>query len=364
MLAGVALAATAVLLAAGCSGGVPATNAGATSGAGTAPALTAGQARQVFDSYVTTSDQAARTGDATLALSDVTGVQWANVRATFKGDRYFHVATPYNRYTYGTPVLYLPGRSGYPREFVVAVPRALAGSPASDNSAAGVMATWVAGAELPVNGTVLLVFQQANATTPWQLASTSQLAAGVSLPRLATDGAGRVQALAMSQAALLSSPEVVGPLQAAIVEDGPASPAAQVVASGPLTTGLYTAARTAGLGLTAPPGDVRQWQLDGSNYTKFALRTAGGGALVFYSMYLDTTVAVPADLDQSDQVNPGRPITVPAYLLPLLPARTKAPRVALQSQELLSFAAVDPPAGSGKIQVIAIGGGPTYASAS
>jgi hypothetical protein len=359
MLSGVALAVTAGLFAAGCSAGVPATNAGATSRAGTAVALTAGQARQIFDSYVTTSDEAARTGDRALALSDVTGVQWASVSAAFKGDRYFHVPTPYNRYTYGTPVFYLPERSGYPRAFVVAVPRALAGSPPSDD-----MATSVAGVQMPVDGTVLLVFQQAAATAPWQLASTSQLASGMSLPRLATDSGGRVQALAMSQAALLSSPEVVGPLQAAIVDDGPASPAAQVVASGLLTTGLYTASRAAELGLTAPPGDVRQWQLEGSNYTKFALRTADGGALVFYAMYLNTTVAVPSALDQSDQVNPGPPITVPLYVLPLLPRGTKAPRVQLETQELLSFAAVDPPAGDAKIQVIAVGGGLSYAAAS
>jgi len=360
LFSGAALAVTAGLAAAGCTSGPASTSAGSASGTATAPALSAAQARQVFDAYVATSDQATRTGDATLALSDVTGAQWAYVSATFKANAYFHVRAPYENYVYASPVLYLPEAAGYPRAFVVAVHRALAGSPPRQD-----MATWVAGVEEPVDGTVLMVFQQASATAPWQLASTSQLAAGMSLPPMAADVSGQVQALAMSQAALLSRPDVVGPLQAAVVDEGPASPAARVVASGPLTTGLYQAARGSdlGIGLRVPWGDVRQWDLDGSNYTKFALRTADGGALVFYAMYLNTTVAVPGVLNDSP-IRPGPRIAIPDPLLPLLPAGATAPHVSLEGQELLSFAAVDPPAGGGKIRVIAIGGGLTYASAS
>jgi len=157
---------------------------------------------------------------------------------------------------------------------------------------------------------------------------------------------------------------VLGALQAAVVDDGPASPAASVVASGPLTTGMYQAARTSALGLSAPHGDIYQWELDGSNYGKFALRLADGGALVFYAMYLDSTIEIPAVLNDSTALTPGPPITVPDYLMPLLPAGTKPPRVQLESQELLSFVAVDPTAGGAKISVIAVGGGLSYASAS
>ena len=65
-------------------------------------------------------------------------------------------------------------------------------------------------------------------------------------------------------------------------------------------------------------------------------------------------------------VTPGAPITVPGYLTFLLTPRPAPPRVAVEAQQLLSFAAVDPPSrpAAAKIQVIAIGGGLIYASAS
>ena len=44
---------------------------------------------------------------------------------------------------------------------------------------------------------------------------------------------------------LLAQPYATGPLQAAVVDDGPASAAAKAVAAGPLTTGLYQARATA-----------------------------------------------------------------------------------------------------------------------
>ena len=46
------------------------------------------------------------------------------------------------------------------------------------------------------------------------------------LPKLATDGAGYVQTVPPSAAALLAQPAEVGAFQAAVVDDGPASPAA------------------------------------------------------------------------------------------------------------------------------------------
>ncbi len=355
----VALAVTAGLAVAGCtSGGAGSTKTG-TGAASTAPALTTAQARQVFDSYVTGSETAARTGDVALALSDVTGVQRSYVTATFKADRYDHVRLPYPYYTYGRPVFYLPAAAGYPRFFVADVSRVLAGTKLSD-----AIATRTAGVTVPLDGNVLMLFEQAGRTQRWRLASTSQFIAGTSLPPLATNGGGHVLTLPLSTGTLLAPPDVVGPLQAAVVDDGPSSPAASAVAGGPLTTGIYQAARTSVQGIYPPRGDVLQWALDGADYGRFVLRTAGGGALVFYSMYLDTTVEVPAVLNDAEPVSPGPPITVPADLMPLLTLGEQAPRVELEGQDLLSFAAIDPPPGSAKIQVIAIGGGLDYASAS
>jgi hypothetical protein len=211
---------------------------------------------------------------------------------------------------------------------------------------------------------VLMVFVQGRATAPWLLSSTSQLPAGVSVPSLATDSAGYVATVPLNSGAQLARPDTTGPLQAAVVDDGPASPAASVVAAGNLTTGIYAAARAA---LTAPAGDLYQWELEGTHYSNFALRTADGGALVFYGMYLDSAVEVPA-IANKGVVTTGPPITVPGYLAFLLTPGQPVPRLRLDTQQLLSFAAVDPPAGTAstaaKIQVIAIGGGLIYASAS
>jgi hypothetical protein len=150
-----------------------------------------------------------------------------------------------------------------------------------------------------------------------------------------------------------------------VVDDGPASAASEVVAAGPLTTGLYQAARDHGSGLTAPRGDVYQWELDGASFPEFALRTAAGGALVFYPMTLSTTVAVPDVVNKANPVRSGPPIPVPPAVRALLPAGQAAPLVQLQSQQSLSFAALDPAAGgTAKIAVIAGGGGLTGASAS
>ncbi len=137
------------------------------------------------------------------------------------------------------------------------------------------------------------------------------------------------------------------------------APATQVVASGPLTTGLYKIAAASVPGIAAPPGDVYQWLLEGSNYARLSLKTADGGSLVLYTMYLNLIATTKSSLAQETPVVPGPPITVPASVKPLLPADLRRPTTRLEAQSILSFAAIDPPAAdkSAKIRVIAIGGG-------
>ena len=360
--AGAALALTAALAAAGCTSTSASTGAGTHPGSSTTAEVTTAQASEAFASYVAASDRAASTGNATLALSNVTGVQKTAITTQLRAAKSGVGAL--TRYRYGTPAFYLLRQGGYPRLFVASAQRTLV---AGDSLPGGT--GWLPTAPA---GQVLMVFQQNSATDPWLLSSTSQLPAGMSVPPLATDNAGYVATVPLDGGAQLTSPQTTAPLQAAVVDDGPASPAAKVVAAGNLTTGLYAAARGA---QTAPPGDIYQWELEGSHYTSFALRTADGGALVFYAMYLNSTVQVPAELNKG-VVKAGPPITVPGYLNFLLAPRPAAPRVQLEAQQLLSFAAVDPPAGgstgpagttganAAKIQVIAIGGGLIYAVAS
>jgi hypothetical protein len=94
-----------------------------------------------------------------------------------------------------------------------------------------------------------------------------------------------------------------------------------------------------------------------------AAELAGPAAAgLLYAMYLNSTVAVPDVINKASPIRPGLPITVPADFTSLLPPGKGAPRESLETQQLLSFAAIDPPAGPAKVTVIAIGGGPNYAT--
>lgn len=337
---GAVAVAAAALAAAGCTSGTA-----GSAGEGTAPAVTAAQASQALDAYLATSDKAARTGDEKLALSDVTGFARSEASFDFGVGRAYHQPPP--RYIYKAPALYLPAAAGYPRWFAASVTR-FPRPPRGDT-------------ENDLPQTVMLLFTQASTTAPWLLASRANVEG--SMPPLAVDKDGRIPAVALSQTGgLVVRPDVVGPLLAAVVDEGLSSPAARFVSSDPYTMSYYQVG-CCGNGFSTPRGDVRQWELDGTNYPQFALRTADGGALVFFAMYENTTIAVPAALNGSEPVLPGPPIKVPGDMGWMLPAGT-VPRVKLERQDLYSFVAVDPPSGHGKIQLIGDDGFLNYASAS
>ena len=333
LFAGPALALAAALAAAGCASATAGTSStSANTPARTAASITTAQASQAFDTYVATTARAIQTDDRALALSVVTGAQQSVLAAAFKmsstsGASGYSSAysstlrvTP-TTYTYGTPTFYLPESAGYPRFFVADVTRSVKGSKA----AAGAV-TSVGGTPVPVDGPALMVFEQASVTGPWQLASLSQFPAGRTLPRLATDASGYIPQVPVTSTDLLAQPYATGPLQAAVVDDGPASAAAKAVAAGPLTTTMYQSARDrSSTGLHVPSGDIYQWDMEGTPYPAFALRTADGGALVLYAMYLNSTVAVPSYINKGDPIEPGSPIEVPPDVALLLPASQPPP---------------------------------------
>ena len=341
---------TAALAVTGCTSAPGGTGSHAATGRS---AVTPALARQVWDHYAAViRTQVIKAGLPAPALSLETGPRQAYDAANDSSE----LAYP----DYPALAFYLPEQSGYPHFFVVGVTK----KPASGYSAGAVAPVSVDGAEVDPFDPELLLFEQARAGKPWLLASTVNLAVGETLPRLATDRAGYVQTVEPSAAALLAQPDEVGAFQAAVVDDGPASPATRAVADGQLTTGLYRGARSHAEGLKAPPGDIYQWELKGTSYPEFALRTAGGGALVFYTMALDVAIAVPGYFDKADPIRSGPPIPVPGNVRRLLPAGQAAPLINLQTEQLLSFAAIDPPPVAGKIRVIAVGGGLTSATAS
>lgn len=352
----IALTALALTASACTSGATPASQSGAGTAitgttANNALAVTAAQAHQVFSGYVSQTANALATGDQRAALGLTQFTQWDELNTAFLTAAAGHTTVKPDRYA--APLFYLPVQNGYPQWFVASARRtAPASSPAS-----------LAGVTQATTGQVLMLFEKRAAKLPWELTGSVQLQPGQQLPKLATTADGTVETVPLDDSTTyLARPDVVGPLQAAVVDDGPASPATAAVASGPFTTGIYT--RQAAI--KHPSGDVRQWELEGSKYDRFALRTASGGAVVFYAMYLNATTEVPAELAEDSDVSPGQPITVPPGFLPLLKPGAPVARKRLITQYSLAFAAIDPPASAtnAKIQVIAMGGAPDWVSGS
>lgn len=361
MRVAIAIAGTAALAATGCTSAGSGASGASRRGA-PAPAVTAAAAASAYNRVVAAYLAAPATADHAAALSSATDVAWVELNTSYQIARRLKRPAPAGVVRLGRPAFYLPEPAGYPQWFVAKASVTLTGarpSPGTRVIGAPGGAQWV-----DSDGTALLLFTKASATGEWKLSSDSRLAPGASVPALASDAAGRVPVVSLSDnSALLTRPDFTGSLQAGVVDDGPASPAARVVASGPLTTGVYDSERAGLFGLSAPRGDVLQWELEGSNYPQFALRTANGGALVFYAMYLNTTVQTPGSLAHAEPPNTGPPISVSTAISPLLTRGKRAPRTELQGQQLLSFAAVDPPGSTGKIAAIAIGGGWSFASA-
>jgi hypothetical protein len=293
-------------------------------------------AQAVYGSYLAASDAAAAAGHQEQGLSVVTYAQWAQVNGQYTALASAGVAVP--RYRYGQPVFYVPALTGSPQWFVVAVPRRT-----------------LANGRLSAAVNTLLLFTRARASVPWTLSGSAVL--GQPLPAIARDSDGYAIDVSTTDSSLLLRPDVVGATQAAVVDDGPASPAAAVVSAGPQTTGLH-AAQAAQAAAEQARGLNYQWLLQGAPYPQFELRLVDGGALVLYGMYLDTTSEHP-------NLVAGSPIPVPAAFSPLLEAPTEIGYHAVFANWTCQFAAIDPPATArnAKLQVIAAQGAPTFGHA-
>ena len=293
-------------------------------------------AEAVYSSYLTTSDAAAAASNETVALSIVSAAQWAQVKGQYTA--LTSAGTPVPRYRYGKPTFYVPGLATYPEWFLVAVPRR------TDT-----------GGRLGPAVSTLMVFAKAENSLPWTLIGTAVL--GRPLPAIARDSDGYAIDVITTDPSLLLRPDVVGATQAAVVDDGPGSPAAAVVSAGPQTTGLY-AAQAAQAAAEQARGLQYQWLLQAAPFPLFDLRLADGGALVLYGMYLDTA-------NQHPNLVAGTPIPVPAAFAPLLAAPTEVGYHAVYGNWTYQFAAIDPPATAqnAKLQVIAAQGAPSYGHA-
>jgi hypothetical protein len=301
--------------------------------------LTIAAAQAAYQAYLTNSDQSAASATRTTGLADVSDAQWEIVHAQYSALASADIPVP--RYQYGSPDFYVPALTGYPRWFAVSVPRRPLGGSATSNA----------------DVTTLMVFEKAKPSSVWTLDGTAALQPGQSLPAITRDSAGYATALATHDQNLLLPPDVVGATHAAVVDDGPASAAAAVIAPGPQTTGLH-AQQSAYASAQKASGLAYTWLMQGASFPVFALRLADGGALVLYGVYLNTT-------NEHLNLIPGPPIPVPANFTPLLAARTEIGYHAVYANWTYQFAAIDPPATAHnqKLSVIAGTGGPSYGHA-
>lgn len=324
------LAAVTLLSAQGCAPDAPADAATQAS-----HAVSIAMARNIYETYVKDSDAAAASGDQATALSIVTSAQWAQVKSQYLALASAGTAVP--RYTFGPPAFYVPALSGFPQWFVVSVPRS----------------TVTGGHRGPAVSTLML-FARDKTTVTWSLSGTAVLSGP--LPKVALHG-GYVIPVSTIDQSLLLRPDVVGATQAAVVDDGPASPAAAVVAAGPQTTGLY-AAQAAQAAAQQRRGLQYQWLLQGSPFPEVGLRLADGGALIFYGMYLNTT-------NEHPNLDAGSPIPVPAEFAPILTTPGQVGYHAVYANWAYQYAAIDPPASASdaKLQIIGWQSGPSYGHA-
>ena len=289
----------------------------------------------VFNSFVTAEKVALANHNELLALSLLTGSQYSITGATYAA-----ASHPVIGPVYGHPTLYVPKLTTYPQWFMATVPeRAAPGDPVR---------------------TALLVFDRLDAETTWALSGSVLLNPGAPALKVAVDSSGYATALATSDGALKLRPDVVGAMHAAVADDGPSSAAASVVQAGPQTTGLYQS-NAAIARQAAAQNTTYTWELEGTSYPFFALRTAGGGALVFYTMTL-ATLTVPTHLPPAHSKTQLPGIPVPAALRSLVPATHRPFPHGLTVNSTLSYLALDPPATAqaGTLQVIGTGGAPTY----
>jgi hypothetical protein len=294
--------------------------------------VTVADARTAYQTYLQVSASAAARDDQALALSVVSSAQWYQTKSQYLA--WALAGTPVARYRYGTPVFYVPGLSGFPLWFMVAVNR-----------------TTVTGGKPGATNRTLLLFARGKKTEDWTLGGTAVL--GRPLPAIARDADGYAVAVATTDSGLLLRPDVVGATHAAVVDEGPTSPAAAVVAAGSQTTGLH-AAQAARAAAEQARGLDYEWLLQGASWPQVGLRLADGSALVLYGMFLNTT-------NQHPNLVGGAAIPVPATFTPLLASPSEVGYHAVLADWAYQFAAIDPPASApdGKLDIIAWQRGPS-----
>jgi hypothetical protein len=301
-------------------------------------------ALKVFNAYVTANKVAVANRDQLLAESLTSSAQFDVLSSQYQiaASTGVPVANP----SYGKPTLYVPRLTTYPQWFMATAP------------------------EYPAHGrpgTVVLVFDRPEATSGWTVDGTVQLAADATALNVAVDKNGYATALATTAGSLEFRPDEVGATHASVADEGPSSPAAKVVAAGPQTTGIYQA--NAAYAAKIRPGHwIYTWQMEGTSYPFFALRTTDGGAIVFYTMALNRQTVPAAKPPAHPKVQPPS-VPVPDIYKPLIESGQGPFTDEFDADSVLQFLAADPPTAKngstpGQLRIVGNGGSLTYAGGS
>jgi hypothetical protein len=290
------------------------------------------KALKVFQAYLTAQRVAVANHDALLAGELVSSAQYSMVTTQWSSGQV--VTAP----SYGKPTLYVPKLTTYPQWFMVSAPESDKGKSV---------------------GTALMVFDKPDANATWVLYASAILSPNAPALHVAVKD-GYATALRTTDKSLQFRPDEVGAIHAAVVDDGPTSAAAKVVAAGPLTTGLYQSFSATAKQVGAA-GNYYSFELEGTTYPFFALATTDGGAIVVYTMMLNTSTT-------PKHASPSRHIAVPDDFKPLIPQVTagKYPFTKLMDADYTQqYLAIDPPpakngGSDGKLQVIGTTSVPTY----
>ena len=292
---------------------------GADGPAAGAAALTMAQAHEVLAGYTTTNNMANAQRSDTLLAGIETGSSYAIDAALYQAGRAVNSA-PFAPFSPVRATYYRPRGepAAGPRWFVVQVANAFAASPAK------------------ISSSEYVLFTQAVPGGAWLDTVEPYLLPGASATEVAVGADGLATAVSPGTAADAVAPGQLPAVTAASL-DGDASGQSGVADPGNL----------------ADDADLRTWRKEvpggkvstahaaasGADGQEFALLTADGGALVFYTDTATLTVTPPAGSVLH--------VTIPGLYSPEQ-ALTRA-----GVRYLEQFAAYDPPAGAGSPRVVA-----------
>lgn len=232
--------------------------------------------------------------------------------------------TPHVRFSH--PRFLIPPRHGYPEWFATVAGR-------SDRP-----------------GTYLLVFTKDRRGEPFKAAYATRILAGRHVPRIGTDRHGLARSVRGHGSGLALGTNRVAAVHADAAEHGGGSTDNTLV-PGPWTTGLHAATKR-NVASARRTGFRFHRTFHPSGYPSYALRVAGGGALVWYAITDEVTVD---HIGSKVPRNAGR-LHLAGSMAGIIGVRRVAN--SFQAVSIHEYLTYVPPRGQGRARVIGQAGGP------